>query len=196
MKLRFAAVAWVLVALAVTACSSGGGGDGNLVLSPEVDLASDAQPFTGDARVTWMNLDPDNPAAVLTLVNESSEPGQYILRGEASSTSIRVMTDKEMGVLLGTMQGEGFFDHATAGLGTKTVGRREGLKGIVVVQQDGRDFGLVLERRQGGTPVPGIYQKCKALILATHGQIQGLEVRVDADEKVFDVPPIRPGGGR
>ena len=128
----------------------------------------------------------------MTLVNASSQYGRALRSGRETSTEVRVLSDADMGTLIGELEDRGFFDHATKGLGIENIPNVPGRRGIVVLHDNGNDYGLMLVPGAGGTGLPESYRDCKALVLAIHGSVQGLEVRVNEDaDKLFSAPPIR-----
>jgi hypothetical protein len=154
----------------------------------------DGAAVRGDVSVSWKNLDPRNPLAAHSLVNESSEIGRKLRGGKATSSEIRVIGDLEMGRLLAELKKIGFFDHATDNLSLANVPEVPGRRGVVVVTQDGRSKGLMLTTNLGTGPIPKTYVESKRVVLAVHSQVQGFDVRVGtgaADEGVLSVPPPR-----
>ena len=192
-RLRTAATALLLVAaLAVSGCGSTGGGGGAVLAKPNIGTIEPGEAVTGNASATWKNLDPRNPEVTQTLVNASSEAGRALRSGRVSSSEVRVVSDEVMGTLLGELEDAGFFEHATPGMNLDNLPATPGRRGVVIVTRDGRSWGLVLAPGTGSTPIPATYRDCKALILAVHMSVQGLEVQVDVDEnEVFSAPPIR-----
>jgi hypothetical protein len=197
--LRVAAVAClVAVSFFATACAGGGsssvdGGDGIESLErPSVGTVEPGEPVNGEVAVSWVNLRAESMAVRMTLVSASSEAGQMLRSGRATSTEVRVLSDADMGTLLGELEDRGFYEHSTRGIGLENIPNVPGRRGIVVVHDNGKDYGLMLVPGGGATPLPASYRDCKALVLAVHGQIQGLEVRINADaDRVFSAPPIR-----
>lgn len=183
-------------ALAACASSGGGGGSGSSARSgelerPDVGEIEKGDPAHGEVAVTWKNLNPRNPDVTQTLVNESSEYGQALRSGRITSSTVRVLSDLDMGTLLKKLREIGFFEHATAGVGLTNIPQVAGRRGIVVVHDNGKDWGLMLTPGAGGTDIPETYRDSKGLILAVHGAVQGLEVQVNVDEdRVFSAPPI------
>ena len=187
-----AALGIVLAALIPGGCA-GGGADGGVAFSaPDIEEFEDADPVSGNVRVTWRNLEPRHPDFTGSLVNASSEAGQRLRSGRASSSITKVLEDEEMGKLIKALENEGFFQYATEGLGLSNVPDHEGQKGILVVDRDGTTKGLMLTRNLGGTQIPRVYTDCKSLFLAIHGKVSGYEIRINADvERVFQSPKIR-----
>lgn len=170
--------------------ASGGGADG--LERPNVGDVEPGDPVRGEVFVTWKNLNPRNPDVTQTLVNESSEVGQQLRSGRKSSTAVRVISDADMGTLLLKLKEIGFYDQATRGVGPNSIPQVPGRRGIVLVHDNGTDWGLMLTPGAGGTPLPATYRDCKGLVLAIHGAVQGLEVQVNVDtDRVFSAPPIR-----
>lgn len=194
---RHAAILGLAAALfALGACASGSSGDTDGAEPRASDggtrTVERGEAVGGNTMVTWKNLDPRNPDVTWGLVNESSEMGQKLRSGRASSTEIRVMSDTDMGTLINELRKAGFFENATRGLGLANVPDVPGRKGIVVVSQDGVEQGLMLTPNLGGTSIPVAYRDSKQLIGAVHGALQGFEVRVNQDaDRVFQAPPIR-----
>jgi len=191
-----AAAACVLAAgLLAAACASDGGGSGasrTALARPAVSDIEPGDPVSGEVAVTWMNLDARYSDVTQTLVNESSGAGQQLMSGRASSTSVRVISDADMGTLLGELRDRGFYDHATRGVGLRNIPQVPGRRGIVVVHDNGTDWGLMLTPGAGATQLPATYRDCKGLIMAVHGAVQGLEVQVNVDaDRVFSKPPTR-----
>lgn len=183
--------ALVVPLLLVAACGSSGASSGEWE-RPDVDVPESAAPVSGEVRVRWQNLDPRHPIVPHVLVNKSSELGGALASGERTSSEVRVLSDEDMGRLIEGLRGIGFFEHATAGLSVDSAPEVAGRKGIVVVHQDGRSYGLMLTRNLGGTPIPAVYRDAKGLVLTVHGQIYSPEIRVNVDEdRVFSAPPIR-----
>ncbi len=175
------------------ACAGGGASSSPGELArPDVGEIERGEAVSGEIAVTWKNLHPRNPDVIQTLVNESSEAGRQLRSGRASSTTVRVISDADMGTLLDKLRDLGFFEQATRGVGLRNVPQVAGRRGIVVVHDNGTDWGLTLTPGAGGTALPATYRDCKGLILAVHGAVQGLEVQVNVDaDRVFSAPPIR-----
>lgn len=170
---------------------SGGGAGEESGAAPSGGTWEDGEPVRGNVSVTWKNLNPANPAASASLVNESSEIGQKLKSGAASSSEIRVVSDAQMGGLLAQLKKLGFFQHATDGLGLDNVPNVEGQRGIVVVTQDGRSKGLMLTTHLGPGPVPQTYRDSKNVVLFAHSQVPGFDVKANIgapDERVFTAP--------
>jgi len=193
---RQAVVALSLVSalLLAAACSSEGGSNsgGSSMETPSGESFDDGEPVHGDVAVTWKNLNPANPPASASLVNESSEVGQKLKSGKANSSVIRVLTDAQMGGLLAALEKDGFFQYATDGMGLDTVPDLAGRKGVIVVTQDGRSKGLLSLPGTGAGPVPKVFYNSKMLIIGIHSQLPGAEVRAgigEPDERIFTAPP-------
>ena len=166
------------------------GGDG--LARPDLGSIEPGDAVQGDVFVTWKNLNPRNPDVTQTLVNESSEAGQQLRSGKVSSSAVRVISDADMGTLLLKLKDIGFYDQATRGVGPNSIPQVPGRRGIVLVHDNGTDWGLMLTPGAGGTALPATYRDCKGLILAIHGAVQGLKVEVNVDaDRVFSAPPIR-----
>jgi hypothetical protein len=179
----------------LAACSSNAspesGGAGSASDSAAAGSWDEAAPVTGQVQVAWKNLDAANPAAAAGLVNESSETGQKLKSGRATSSQVRVLTDSQMGGLLAKLDEVGFFRHATQGLSLDNIPDVPGRKGIVVVTRDGQSVGLMLTTNLGTSPVPKIYTNSKNMILAAHGQVMGYEAKAgigESDERIFSAP--------
>ncbi len=195
-----AASAFLLAAALVLAASCGsdssarGGGSTASADAPTGGTWEDGDPVKGDVTVAWANLDPKFPTARVGLVNESSAIGQKLRSGKATSSEIRVLSDREMGGLLAQLGKLGFFQYATDGLDLGNAPDVSGRRGIVVVTQDGRAKGLMLTTNLGMSPVPKAYADSKKVILFAHSQVQGFDVKAgvgEPDEHVFDAPPIK-----
>ena len=189
-----AALALAPALVLVSACSSDAGAKsgGPAVESPSGESFDDGEPVHGDVAVTWKNLNPANPPASASLVNESSEVGQKLKSGKANSSVIRVLTDAQMGGLLAALEKDGFFQYATDGMGLDTVPDLAGRKGVIVVTQDGRSKGLLSLPGTGAGPVPKVFYNSKMLIIGIHSQLPGAEVRAgigEPDERIFTAPP-------
>jgi hypothetical protein len=151
----------------------------------------DGEAVRGNVSVTWKNLNPANPSASASLVNESSEIGQKLKSGRASSSEIRVVTDAQMGGLLAQLKKLGFFQYATDGMGLDNLPDVAGQRGIVVVTQDGHSKGLMLTTNIGPGPVPTAYRDSKNVVLFAHSQVPGFDVKSGVgapDERVFTAP--------
>jgi hypothetical protein len=151
----------------------------------------ESTPVRGDIQVAWKNLDPTNPPAAVGLVNESSETGQKLKTGRATSSQVRVLTDRQMGGLLAQLEKVGFFQYATEGLSLDNVPSVPGRKGVVVVTRDGRSVGLLMTTNLGTSPVPKAYSDAKNMVIYVHGQVQGFEAKAsigESDERIFSAP--------
>lgn len=193
---RLSLVLALAMAASLTACASddasdSGGGSSLGGVSPAGGSWDESAPVTGDVQVAWKNLDAANPAAACGLVNESSETGQKLKSGRATSSQVRVLTDAQMGGLLAKLEEVGFFRHATQGISLDNVPQVPGRKGIVVVTRDGQSVGLMLTTNLGTSPVPKIYTDSKNMVLAVHGQVMGYEAKAgigEADDRIFSAP--------
>jgi hypothetical protein len=193
----FAASIFVAAGLAAGCASDGGptspgGGSGDAADSaPTGGTWEDGEAVRGNVSVTWKNLNPANPPASASLVNESSEIGQKLKSGRASSSEIRVVSDAQMGGLLAQLKKLGFFQYATDGLGLDNLPSVAGPRGIVVVSQDGHSKGLMLTTNLGPGPVPEAYRDSKSVVIIAHSQVQGFDVKANVgapDERVFTAP--------
>jgi len=196
---RIAAAAALAVLASLTASCAGDSADRGSSSSSEVPAGGatweDGEPVKGEVTVAWANLDPKYPVARVGLVNESSEIGQTLKSGKATSSEIRVLTDAEMGGLLAKMGELGFFQYAQDGLALDNTPDVAGKRGVVVVTQDGRSKGLMLTTNLGMSPVPKAYADTKKLVLFAHSQVPGYDVKANIgapDERIFSAPPIRP----
>jgi hypothetical protein len=198
---RFLCVITLAACSALAACASDDGASGASsaggdeprasVSAPSGGSWDEAAPVTGQVQVAWRNLDPSYPAAAVGLVNESSETGQKLKSGRATSSQVRVLTDSQMGGLLAALDKVGFFRYAQDGLSLDNLPEAAGRKGVVVVTRDGHSVGLMLTTNLGASPVPKTYTDSKNMILAAHGSVQGFEARAgagEADERIFSVP--------
>jgi hypothetical protein len=166
------------------------GGDG--LAKPAAGSIDPGDPVSGEVAVTWKNLNPSSPDVTQTLVNESSEYGQALQSGRVTSTTVRVLSDADMGTLLGMLEEIGFFEHATRNVGLTNIPEVPSRKGIVVVHNNGKDWGLMLSPGAAGTGLPETYRDCKGLVMKVHASVQGLEVQVNVDaDRVFSAPPIK-----
>jgi hypothetical protein len=191
-----AALSLTTALLLASGCGSDGGGasGGNLVNSGSAETWDDGEPVQGNVSVTWKNLNPANPPASASLVNESSEIGKKLKSGTASSSEIRVISDAQMGGLLDQLKKFGFFDHATDGLGLDSIPDLPGRRGIVIVTQEGHSRGLMLTTNLGPGPVPQTYRDCKYVVLLAHSQAPGAEVRAGIgapDDSLLSAPKPR-----
>jgi hypothetical protein len=162
--------------------------------SAPVQSVQAGEPVTGNVYVTWKNLNPASRAGAFSLVNQSSEYGRKLTSGKATSTEIRVIDDVQMGTLVAELRRVGFFQFAKPGLGLGNIPEGASRSGVVVVQQDGKDLGLLF-RATGPGPEANAYTECKKLVLAVHGSVPSFEVRVGSGEgsdRVFEAPPIKP----
>jgi hypothetical protein len=189
-----AALLFAPALLLAAGCSSDDGSEGSsspFASGTAADLAV-ADPVQGEVAVTFQNLDPSRPAAIMQLVNESSEVGQKLKSGKATSAKIKVLTDAEMGGLLAQLEKFHFFEHATDGLGLDNIPDLPNRKGIVVVTQDGHSRGVLSVSGLGGGPIPKVFVDSKRLILDVHAALPGSEIRAgigEADERIFSAPP-------
>lgn len=189
------ALAWavLLVGAALsTACSSS-----PAWVPPDPGDFREVDAVSGNYSVTWKNLNPAGDPVVQTLVNETSEIGVKIKSGRATSSTIRVVSDEQMGSLVDKLREMSYFDHATPGVGLDNVPDVPNRRGIVAVDEDGDRSALIFTLHMGNTPVPTVYRDCKSVILRVHGAAQGgMEVRagrgesVDAD-RLFKGPKIK-----
>lgn len=199
-RIRCAAALLCVVAatLVVPACAGGGGGAGGGSPSigelerPSIGPVEPGDPVRGEVAVTWQNLNPRAQPLKLVLVNESSEAGKMLRSGKANSSEIRVLSDVDMGTLIGQLKERGFYENATKGIGIENIPNVGGRRGIVVLHDNGIDYGLMLVPGAGGTPLPAAYRDCKALVLRIHGMLPGYDLIINADpDRVFSAPPIR-----
>ena len=181
--------------LSLAACGSDGssesGAGGSAAGSGGAGTWDEAAPVAGNVQVAWRNLDTANPAAAAGLVNESSETGQKLKSGKATSSQVRVLTDAQMGGLLAKLDEVGFFRNATQGLSLDNVPEVPGKKGIVVVTRDGQSVGLMLTTNLVSSPFPKVYTDSKNMILAAHGAVVGYEAKSgtgESDERIFSAP--------
>ena len=180
--------------LSLAACGSDGSsesGAGGSAADSGAGTWDEAAPVAGNVQVAWKNLDTANPAAAAGLVNESSETGQKLKSGRATSSQVRVLTDAQMGGLLAKLDEVGFFRNATQGLSLDNIPEVPGKKGIVVVTRDGQSVGLMLTTNLGTSPIPKVYTNAKNMILAAHGQVMGYEAKAgigESDERIFSAP--------
>jgi len=154
----------------------------------------DAAPVKGDFTVLWQDLNPKNQQTRFGLVNESSEIGQKLKSGKASSSEIRVLTDVEMGGLISKLTELGFFKYASDGVDIDNAPDVPGRRGIVVVRQDGHSKGLLFRTNLGAGPLTNAYLDSKKIILYVHGQVPGWDMKAQIgapDERVFDAPKIQ-----
>jgi hypothetical protein len=192
-SMRIVRCACAVLALAsalvlASACSS----DSDSRSGSSVEAVEEGAPVHGEVAVTWKNLNPANPPATMTLVNESSETGRKLKSGEANSSTIKVLSDAEMGGLLAALDSKGFFRYATDGMGLDNIPDLPGKKGIVIVTQDGQSKGLLSLPGLGSGPVPQVFLDSKRLILDIHRQLPGAEVHSglgESDERIFSAPP-------
>jgi hypothetical protein len=171
--------------------SSASGPSSSGVEAASGDSWDESTPVGGNVQVAWKNLDPANQPAAVGLVNESSETGQKLKTGRATSSQVRVLSDQQMGGLLGMLDKVGFFRYATEGLSLDNVPDLPGRKGIVVVTRDGHSVGLMLTTNLGTSPVPKAYSDSKNMIIHAHGQVQGFEAKAgigESDERIFSAP--------
>ena len=192
-----AAVMFAVAALVSGGCASEGqktsaaGSADSVPDAPSGGTWDDGEPVKGNVSVTWKNLNPANPQAASSLVNESSEIGRKLKSGTASSSEIRVITDAQMGGMLSQMKELGFFDHATKGLGLDNVPDVPGRRGIVVVKRDDQSLGLMLTTNLGLGPIPKVYRDVKTVVLFAHSQVRGFDVKAGTgapDETLFSAP--------
>ena len=187
------------VSLPLAACSSGesyesSSSSGDSVAAagaPAGDSWDESTAVSGDVQVAWKNLDPDNPPAAVGLVNESSETGQKLKSGRATSSQVRVLTDHQMGGLLAMLDKVGFFRHATEGLSLDNLPTVPGRKGVVVVTRNGRSVGLLMTTALGTSPIPKAYTDSKNMVIHAHGQVPGFEAKAsigESDERIFSAP--------
>lgn len=191
----FLAASIVFAALLAAGCASDGGSGGGSgdesEAAPTGGTWEDGEAVRGNVSVTWKNLNPANPPASASLVNESSEIGQKLKSGRASSSEIRVVSDAQMGGLLSQLKKLGFFQYATDGMALDNLPNVDGQRGIVVVTQDGHSKGLMLTTHIGPGPVPTAYRDSKNVVLFAHSQVPGFDVKANVgapDERVFTAP--------
>ena len=139
---RFAALLCLAAAAFLAPACAGGGSDGGsgdggesraavgALDRPSGGSVEPGDPVNGEVAVTWRNLNPKNPAVTQILVNESSEFGQALRSGRTTSTEVRVLSDADMGTLIGELEDRGFFDHATRGIGAENIPNVPGRRGI------------------------------------------------------------------
>jgi len=189
-----AALSLAFPLLAASGCGSddAASSGGQFIGSGTGETWDDGEPVQGNYSVTWKNLNPANPPASMSIVNESSEIGQKLSSGVATSSEIRVATDAQMGGLLMALKNLGFFDRATDGLGLDNIPDLPGRRGIVVVTQDGHSRGLMLTTNIGPGPIPETYRNCKGAVLDAHSHLHGAEVKASlgpADDRILTAPP-------
>ncbi len=184
-------VACAALCVTAAACASGGGSSGGELERPEARPVRQGDAVSGEVFVSWRNLDPRNPAVTQTIVNESSELGRALASGRKNSADVRVLGDADMGTLLAQLEDIGFFRYATEGMGLDNAPDVPGRRGIVVVERDGRTWGLMLTPGAGRTPIPAAYRDAKGVILVAHSSLPGMDVKVNVDaDRVFSAPPI------
>src|SRR5262249_4677891 len=152
----------------------------------------------GDVAVTWKNLNAQSNAGSFSLVNASSEVGRKLASGKASSSTVRVMDDAEMGGLLEDLKSAGFYQFAKQGIGLDNLPSGISSKGIVVVQQNGESFGFPY-RPTGPGAEANAYANCKKIVMNAHATHASFDVHVgsgEADTRIFDAPPIKPKLGK
>jgi hypothetical protein len=193
--LRFLRFPLLVAVLCTGACAGGATSErGAAAVEEEPAVLPDAEPVTGNVAVSWRNLDPRNQATMLGLVNESSSTGRDLRMGKTSSSSVRVLSDVEMGQLLAELRRVGFFEYARDGLDANAAAEVPGKKGIVVVEQDGVTKGLLLTTGMGTSAVPKVYLASKERVYKAHASVMGAEVKVSvgpADDRIFSPPPIK-----
>lgn len=193
---------WIALALALAAslaaaCGGGASGGGGGVGGRTVDVPSDAPAAAGNVIVTirtW-NRNPNAgnlPPTDAALVNASSEVGQRLTSGRASSTVVRVLEDAEMGRLLAMLDEAGFWGSAKDGVTLANLeddGRR---RGVIVVEQSGRKAGL---EYYPGSPGADVFRQCRDMIHQIHDRVGGWEARAStgpADERLIQAPKAPP----
>ena len=191
----FASAALVAGALLSGACSSGGAVDDPALEGDPIEVA-EGVPATGNVHVSLRTWDATSGPGGKTwvLVNASSEVGQKLRTGRATSTVTRVLDDAGMGSLLATFEENGFSKVAVGGVTLDSLPEDSRRKGVLIVEQDGASRALISAPNVGRS-VATIYRDCKVLFLQVHGSIPGAAVSVgtgDADpERTFRAPPIR-----
>jgi hypothetical protein len=185
----------LMLAAVCVGCSSGGSEPVSDDAAVEVAAgAAESEPVRGEVMVSWRNLDPRYPATAVALVNDSSSTGQRLRSGTVTSSTIRVLTDAEMGWVLAEIERMGFHQHARDGLDVAAASEVPGRKGIVTIERDGTTKGLLLTTGLGTSPLPKVYVQVKDFVNKVHGHVVGGEVRASvgpADESIFSAPPAR-----
>src|SRR6185436_7092079 len=108
---------------------------------------------------------------------------------------IRVATDEQMGALLSEMKRLGFDANATSGISLENIPEVPNPKGLIVVTQDGKSRGLLMQLGLGRSPVPEAYSNCKRVVVTAHMQLQGYDARASIgapDESIFSAPKLPP----
>jgi hypothetical protein len=197
--LRFLAVPLLALALLLggpAGCAGDGGSsiDDPLLEGQGIEVVEGA-PASGNVHVTLRTWDPDTGReATFVLVNATSEVGQKLRSGRATSTVTRVLDDDGMGSLLATLDQNGFAGVSADGVSLDTLGPDSRRKGVIVVERDGSPRSLVSESNVGKT-VATVFRDCKVLILQVHGSIPGAAASAstgDSDpERTFQAPPIK-----
>ena len=183
------------VVLAAGCAGDGGSGIDDPVLQGQGIEVVEGAPVAGNVHVQLRTWDPDTgKAATFVLVNASSEAGQKLRSGRATSTVTRVLDDDGMGSLLATLEENGFTGVAADGVTLDNLEPDSRRKGVIVVERDGASRGLVSEPNVGRT-VATVFRDCKVLILQVHGSIPGSAASASTGEsnpdRTFQAPPIR-----
>jgi hypothetical protein len=188
---------WICLALAVSVAACGSDGASTGPGGRTVDVPANAPAAKGNVMVTirtWnRNPNAGNPPPTdAALVNASSEVGQRLTSGRASSTVVRTLEDEEMGKLLAMLEAEGFYGAAKEGMSLRTLtddGRR---RGVIVVERDGRSVGL---EYYPGSPGADVFRQCRDMIHQIHDRVGGWEARAatgPADERLIQAPKAPP----
>lgn len=200
MRLAFGLIPTVLLA---TACASGAddrapsaGGSLAASSSPREDVKFTGEAVHGNYAVTWKNFRAkDKLTSAFSLVNESSEIGQKLAAGKATSSEIRVISDSGMAWLVDQLKQSGFYQFATEGITLANAANTGSKSGVVVVTQDGRTLGLAL---LGPGPSAQAYETAKQLVMRMHSQAAPIMGQVEAGAgesdttKIFSAPKPPP----
>lgn len=199
MHARIVSAFLVLSAAALAACSGTGTGGGGGGETGSADPAiRNAPPVTGNCLVSirlWnRNRDAVGSApTTAALVNTSSDWGQKLSSGRASSTEIRVLADDEMGRLLAALESEGFGSHARPDVTLESVDGDGTVRGVLVVKRDGVSKGIPY---YAGSSDADVFRRCRDWVIKAHSATQGFEVRAtmggEDPERTFQAPPIKP----
>ena len=188
-------------AAAAAGCSSDGGsrtgGSSESSASPSAGTPSAPVAHGATIRVTYHNYIPDKfgRTGTWSLVNASSDLGQRLRSGRATSAETHVVEDEDMGRVLDGLRQTGFFNYARPGIGFDEIADRPGLKGVIVLEQNGAS--QAFESASGGRDgtAATAFRDSKILIVDAHGKLEGYAIKVgqgDSDPNTFESPGIQP----
>ena len=159
-----------LFVILLAGCSSTPSGTNGNADSPgeEPEEVSNVPTVTGRAiRVEWVNLDPARKDPPLGLINRSSPEVRQMYANPAAWQHIKPIDDLKMADLLTGYADEGFYEHATKGLGVESLRMGQG-KGAVCVKNGDEKWALIFGPGMADTGIPQLYRDLKHAIIFLH----------------------------